>query len=141
MRRLISSPCRSPASSSTISIFVIAISGAVCTAVGNREFLKRLRCELRQRRGGVGLRPREEQPEGGAGARFRFDFDGAAVRGDDLLHEREPEAGAAARLRIGKLRAVVRLKNVREIAGVDSDPAVFDFDDDQLVRLTQYDVD
>src|SRR5882757_5867722 len=106
MRKLISRPCRNPASSSTISIFVIAISGAVCTALGEREFLKRLRGELRQGCGGVGLRPREEQPERRSAARFRFDFDGAAVRGDDLLHERESEAGAAAGLRVRELRAV-----------------------------------
>src|SRR5438067_9276985 len=124
MRRLISSPCRNPASSSTISIFVITISGAVCTALGDGEFLKRLRSELRERCGGVGLRPREEQPERRSGAWFRFDFDGAAVRGDDLLHERESEAGAAARLRVGELRAVVRFENVREVSSVDSDPAV-----------------
>src|ERR1043165_6874039 len=119
MRRLISSPCRSPASSSTISIFVIAISGAVCTALMQREFLKRLRGELRQGCGDVGLRPREEQPERRAAARFRFDFDGAAMRGDDLLHEREAKSGAAAGLRVGELRAVVRLEDVREAGGGD----------------------
>src|SRR5438132_13441910 len=86
MRRLISSPCRRPASSSTIRILVIAFSVA--------SQLRHLRGEgshrLLPRLGSAG----EEQTEGGAAAGLGLDLDGAAVRGDDLLHQGQAEACA-----------------------------------------------
>src|SRR5881392_2344897 len=106
MRRLISSPWRSPASSSTIKIFVMLLPLRV---LSYRGFLARhadgsWSCRLRlERAQGVVARARragEQEAERRSGARLRLHLDPSAVRGDDLLHERQAEAGAAARLRI-----------------------------------------
>ena len=65
----------------------------------------------------------------------------SAMRHDDLLHERESEAGTAARLRVGKLRAVVRIENAREVFCIDADAAIFHFDHDGVGCLTKRDFD